>query len=309
MPGGTLKVDLGHCNLGDDNINSMAKLLSAYSRRFSYLNLSDNDISGSGIETFYHAVFKYPFLANPVDIDLSYNQLGTRVGYLTAIPGVRELSVAHNHLGDAAGRFRYSNIESLDISFNEAGDDAITQDAYTTSIKKLNAASNNIGELGALRIGVLNHTITDLNLANNHIGSNGMIGLTNNKTLRVLNLSNNGIDDAGLKNIDKFPYTEITLDDNQVTNVGARYLSLSPTLTRISLANNQVGALGAIAFSLDMYITDLDLANNNLSDTGAMALATHHFNILNVAHNNLSVMGLGALDEAKIRGDIKVLVE
>ena len=123
-------------------------------------------------------------------------------------------------LSELGAEFKFKHMESLDLSYQEIGEDTFL-DIHThflsriSSLTSLNLLRNKIGADGAESIAGSKHlaSLTSLNLGNNQIraaGAEAIAGSEHLASLTSLNLSQNGIGDAGIEAIRaRFPFAKV----------------------------------------------------------------------------------------------------
>jgi uncharacterized protein (TIGR02996 family) len=147
--------------------------------------------------------------------------------------------------------------------------------------------------------------LRDLNLQRNHVGPMvwWLPRLTTINHLRRLDLSGCDIDVTWLEMLAAWPglesVTELSLDANGLSNVGAEVLAASHyviNLTRLDLAANQIAASGCRSLAQSPRLAQLnrlDLSQNPLGNEGATALARSP-HLSNLTHLFLHHCQLGA---------------
>lgn len=129
-------------------------------------------------------------------LNLSYKNLSpedavTICIYLNRHPEIRSLDVSWNQIGDEGARVLAANttLTTLNVRANLIGDEGAKALAKNTSLKSLNVLCNRIGDEGAIALAT-NTSLTSLYVGSNNIGYIGARALAKNTSLTSLNVSN-----------------------------------------------------------------------------------------------------------------------
>lgn len=114
--------------------------------------------------------------------------------------------------------------------------------------------------------------------------------------LTELSLEENILTDQGLPSLLTLPHlSTLNLSKNCLTAQGARILAQSPALRRLNLYKNALGDEGAIFLSNHTGLLDLDLRETGVKDKGAQALALNKtLKILRLRYNQITDQGAEA---------------
>lgn len=182
----------------------------------------------------------------------------------------------------------FTNLKALNLLNNQIEDKEagalIEILLNNSSLETLNLGVNQIGKK---IIDLFAHsTLTNLYLASNLIGDEGIKGFSKNSNLRILNLIQNQIGDSGAKIlaqslINGHPLTEVYLNNNKIEVEGSKALGESlvsnKNLKILDLGFNNIESEGGEAFAYglayNLTLTDLDLSANLLKDRGVIACA------------------------------------
>ncbi len=231
-----------------------------------------------------------------------------------------KLSLPHINLDESCEiGYRNGTLTSLDLNFNQIGDDGARLLKGNRTITNLSLYANGITEKGAMALAssnVITHlrltanqigdtgaaafkdnpSITELDLADCGIGEQGAIDLAGNNTITSLRLDKNIIGDQGAAAFKDNPsITELDLVNCGIRAEGAIDLAGNKTITSLELGKNIIGNPGAAAFKDNPSITKLDLADCGIEEKGAIALAKNGvITRLNISGNAISDGGAAA---------------
>ena len=146
----------------------------------------------------------------------------------------------------------------------------------------------NVDDIKVLASTLTNNTnLTHLDMSSNNIGDEGAIelglSLTNNTTLQNLDISCNSIGSKGTWNIVRVISNSLryfNISSNKIGVNGVIYLSFlikERLLTTLIIENNDIEHKGARrlseALKVNTSLTELDISHNNIGDEGTIALA------------------------------------
>ena len=206
-------------------------------------------------------------------------------------------------------------INKLDLSFNEIGDDGAKALSKVLTLEELNFTGNKVTVVGAEALGksilikklslsgnpiyykVSDHikfqsmiksfcnntTITDLNLSCTIIPGEMIAQLINkNHIIKVLRLPLY-VTDIALKTIENNITLEaLTIDENNITDQGAYYLSTNKNLITLSIDRSNIGNWGAKVLSAHPTLQKLKLRDSDIGIEG-----TKYFYSTNIAEVTL----------------------
>ncbi|MEF9387367.1 GALA protein [Ralstonia solanacearum species complex bacterium KE056] len=202
-------------------------------------------------------------------------------------------------------------LESLNVTGAEIGNDGAQLLAANPSLKWLNAANGGIGADGA-RMLAASPVLMSLDLTQNAIGDAGVQALAGSRSLRYLAVRNCLVTDAStealalntkLTSLDLGNLVTETgneaeqagydLTANNITAPGAWMLAQSRSLKALSVqGNDQCGDDGVLALARNRTLTALNVAFTNMTSASAKALAD------NPVLTTLSVRWNYGLDDA-----------
>ena len=251
-------VDLAYKNISEDG---MAVLGSALGRSCTLkdLNLSRNPVGNAGLVTFCEAAYDSVALSTLQNVTLSECQIGpTGMESLTKLliqTACTSLRLASNPLGSLsvsslAALMQDSKVQMLVLESCAISDEGLSElcrKVIATGVKILDLSNNEIENNGATdlakRLSCWN-ALTDLKLANNMIGEEGMVTVSKALThLEALDATNTN---CGVQ--------------------GATSLILATGLKRLRLFNNTLSSNGfqAIAAIIsETNLLELDLGGND----------------------------------------------
>ena len=141
-------------------------------------------------------------------------------------------------------------------------------------------------------------SITDLRIAGDIVGAEGIVALAANTRLCRLDVNCNWIQDYGAAALCRSPsITTLNVCGCGITSWGARALARMPTLTWLNAASNMIRDDGAAALSVAPRLTFLDARHNAITSTGAVALAGS----ASLTHLNLGCNYVGESSAAALR--------
>jgi internalin A len=196
-----------------------------------------------------------------------------------------------------AGRLaELTQLTSLNMGYNEIGDEGAAALAPLTQLTSLDLVGNDIGAKGAVALAVLSQ-LTSLDLGHNKIGAEGAAALAALTQLTTLNLGYNEIGDKGASSLAALTQlTSLDLGHNKIGAEGASSLAALTQLTFLDLEFNQIGAEGASYLAALTQLTSLGLGGNQIGDEGASSLAAlTQLTSLNLGGNQIGDKGASSL--------------
>ena len=225
-------------------------------------------------------------------VDLDNNNIGDEgVKLLAPINSITELLIDNNNISDigAADIAQSKSITRLDIGINPIGDAGAKALAQNKVLTSLSFYRDSITDVGAAALG--KSTIKILFLDYNNIGSNGAVALAQNNALEVLTLFNNHIGDQGASALANLPNLFwLEADNNQIGDVGTVALSqglssmktgFNAVYAHLTLEDNNITDVGAYALAganFNPWVR-LDVNNNQLTSAGIEALKNKYKNV------------------------------
>ena len=196
-----------------------------------------------------------------------------------------------------AGRLaELTQLTSLNMGYNEIGDEGAAALAPLTQLTSLDLVGNDIGAKGAVALAVLSQ-LTSLDLGHNKIGAEGAAALAALTQLTTLNLGYNEIGDKGASSLAALTQlTSLDLGHNKIGAEGASSLAALTQLTFLDLEFNQIGAEEASYLAALTQLTSLGLGGNQIGDEGASSLAAlTQLTSLNLGGNQIGDKGASSL--------------
>ena len=183
-----------------------------------------------------------------------------------------KLSLPHINLGERCETgYRNGTLTSLNLDFNQIGDDGARLLKDNRTITNLSLYANGITEQGAMALASSN-VITHLTLTGNQIGDTGAAAFKNNQSITELDLANCGIGEQGAIDLaGNKTITLLKLRSNRIGNQGAAAFKDNPSITELDLTDCDIGAQGAIDLAGNKTITSLSLNKNRIGNQGAAA--------------------------------------
>ena len=276
------------------------KAMLQHSQALTELDFSSNKISDSGLDALLGGLM---LSASLVHLDVSDNKFSSKVGknlamYLLA-PSVKIRSIAVGACklsADVSAEFgrvlavntQLTCLNFAGTSFGKGGPLAVldvlpaSRSLVQLDLSGTGLDSKSMSSLAAAILG--NATITDLNLADNKLGSGKLAlkaALAKNKVLARLDLSNNGLKSSDVDDLAGSLERNATLkvlilDGNSYGNHGlehmCRALQANRGLLTLSMARSKVGDKGLVllpaAFSNNKFLHNLVLDGNSITDSG-----------------------------------------
>lgn len=206
------------------------------------------------------------------------------------------------------------NVTSINLCNNNIGDMGAVALAGVNTITELDLYGNNVGVIGVKALTISN--LKKLVLADNFIAykktSSEITDMTNafiaNKTITELNLYNCYIPDEMAAQIIRNNKTikKLDLSACYLSNEFLRYIGDNTTLGNLSLYNNDITDLGAKYISQNHSLIDIDFGNNaNITEIGAKFLGIHP--TLKTIHINGVMMTIEQLREAFLEESIEIV--
>ena len=279
------------------DVNKLNKMQGKDFEKVYYNNLKVLQLKGNNIPTsFNYANWKKQF--NPQDPDF--------VKLLARSSKVENVQLAQCNLNK-------NDADALVLALDP------TRPNYTSNIRVLNLARNNLGKEGVKTLAAIfekNHTIEALDLSGNKFGVSGAqtlaAALANNKSVKFLNIFANKIDVDGARAFEKAFKTNNTLEfidfgHNRLRDEGlmslARGLASNPNsgIKNLGLRFNFITEDGVIEFFKKVYASgkytgklySLYLKNNNISEFGL-------YNIIRIMGNYNVKLHLDVLDKMRM---------
>jgi len=193
-------------------------------------------------------------------------------------------------------------LELLDFSFNNIGNDGAVAISRLTYLTHLDLRNNNIGNDGAISIAQHVTGLTYLDLRNNNLSDEGVRDINNLPHLTHLDLGHNNIGTDGIVAITEHltGLTSLELGNNNIGSDGAISIAKNLTgLTNLNIGQNDIGDEGANAISSLSGLASLNLARNNIGNDGVVSIAKHLSGLTNLYlwYNNISVDGVISIAE------------
>jgi len=194
------ELDVSGNPIGDDGMTLISSELQ-YNNVLTELGMQLCGLSVKGIllcimtwlddqYTFCTGVICINKLCSLQVLNISYNDIGDDIGAIVSKNQLNELKAIDCGITPtgarslAAGLLCNNSIRKLCISKNQIGDDGITAIAetfYNSCIETLNVSDCGITHTGAISLSaglVVNGSIKNLNVSQNHIGDDGIVLLT-----------------------------------------------------------------------------------------------------------------------------------
>ncbi len=202
-----------------------------------------------------------------------------------------KLSLTHLSLDNPCDiGYRNGTLTSLNLNFNQIGDDGARLLKDHRTITNLSLNGNGITEQGAMAL-VSSDVITHLILTDNKIGDTGAAAFKSNSTITYLKLARCGISFWGAKDLAcNKTITSLTLSFNNIGDQGAAAFKDQQSITNLMLGECGIGERGAIELADNKTITSLNLSKNIIGNEGAAAFKDNQ----SITDLNLSQCGIGA---------------
>jgi Leucine-rich repeat (LRR) protein len=206
------------------------------------------------------------------------------------------------------------NIKIIDLFCNNIGDTGAVALAEVNTLEEVSLYDNKIEVKGA--IALANSNLKKLDLSDNFIAykktSSEITDMTNafvaNKTIAELNLYNCYVPDEMAAQIIRNNKTikKLDLSACYLSNESLRYIGDNTTLENLSLYNNNITDLGAKYISQNHSLIDIDFGNNaNITEIGAKFLGIHP--TLKTIHINGVMMTIDQLREAFLEESVEIV--
>ena len=200
-----------------------------------------------------------------------------------------------------SGGIKCSNIEILELSFNDIGDEGALALAHSIesclSLHTLNLSCNCVGDDGAMAIVkaiVSKHDKNfSLHLWNNNItkyGANALLQIMANININSLDIDSRNIGSSGAAAV-SLSLTKYKNERQALTDA----LNCFGDLLELNLSCNSIGDDGAKALAdalkkcCNIKLTSLNLSSNSIGDDGAKALADALKNCCNIKLTSLNL--------------------
>lgn len=250
---------LGSNNIGDDEL---IKFLQAFSQEtgippLKFLDLISNQIGDSGVQALAIALLNFPDLLELHLTDNNIRDAGAQAlfGVLADLQQLQKLILAVNLIGPDG----VNNIKNL-----------------PKSLQELDISSNRLG-LGAKKVleAIPGSGLQIVNLANNRIVAEALVGFTTDSVLEDLDLSNNLLSNGtrwlapALKNLRVLHLGNNKLTAADIENLVAQGLGNLQTLI---LDDNKFGDTESLARNLGKLLQTLSLKSTGLTPKDARTL-------------------------------------
>jgi hypothetical protein len=219
----------------------------------------------------------------------------------------RQIDLSDESLGDE-GVFRLvdaligcisSNVEEINLTGNEIGDNAAKRLATIKNLKKLIASENNIGPQGAQALA--GTMLEELDLNGNPIQNEGIHYLAQNKTLSKLKAAGCEISSKGASEFfsTNTSVKELDFSENNIGNEGVSELHRNSTLQGLDLTHTLLTYQGAEFISKNRSLKILNLTSNSLGDKGAQALCRTSLEKICLINNGIGDAGIASFAHSK----------
>ena len=329
----TLQIlDISHNNISDDGTIAIIRTLHSHCRNNSIMGIANNEMINEGCIT-KSALQK---------LNMSYNKISSKgivtlSDHLKTNITLQELMISWNdcenlivldganilcnmsgkHFGDVGTAlvssflWHKSNIQKLDISYNNISDDGtVAISEYLSSnntLQQLDLSHNQVSSLGIINMSTAllrNTTLQILDISHNNISDDGTIaiirtlhshcrnnsimGIANNEminegciiksALQKLNMSYNNISSKGIVTLSDHLKTNITLQELMISwNDCENLIVLDGANILCNMSGKHFGDVGTALVSSFLWhksnIQKLDISHNNISDDGVVAIS------------------------------------
>ena len=294
--------------------------------QITVLDLSNNSINYEGIQML---TYQEGLCFNLIELNLAENMLDYKAAkYLTEaeFKALDKLNISKNYIGPLgmqilAEKGLFPNLRELNVSENnllKEGARALANGEVFKDIISLYIEGNDINDYGVFLLGSGNlKNISDLFLARNKIGDDGLAHIYKFKDLEILDLQNNiltykGVINLCVKNFKNIK--RINLDNNHIGIEGTYILCSQENniIRSLSLVRNDICTKGAELISILhlQNIYDLNISDNFINDLGFYFLCKGKLSKLkrlDVSLNRISDKGLVYLTEANFINNLNYL--
>jgi Ran GTPase-activating protein (RanGAP) involved in mRNA processing and transport len=298
--------------LTEDSSRALANILRAQVETLRELDLSQNPLKGSGLETLMDSLVHDHPPSRLHSLNLTKTMLGVQgataiASLLNHNTSLKELNLSSNNLGTRGVKIiapalqSNRSLESLNLSsnkINSKGGNVIAKAiecSTESNLKVLDMSSNKIGDAGIqtfAKLLTMDKKIEGFFAGCTNIGPEGALHLATvlefNYRLRHLKLQGNQIGPVGakflLEGLAKNQSTALEKFDLSYNAIGvegaahiAQALKENPKLTHLNLSGNGIGSEGcqkiAEALTYNLSLRELTLTNNQIENSGAFSLA------------------------------------
>ena len=294
--------------------------------QITVLDLSNNSINYEGIQML---TYQEGLCFNLIELNLAENMLDYKAAkYLTEaeFKALDKLNISKNYIGPLgmqilAEKGLFPNLRELNVSENKLlkeGARALANGEVFKDIISLYIEGNDINDYGVFLLGSGNlKNISELFLARNKIGDDGVAHIYKFKDLEILDLQNNILTYKGVINLCGKNFKNIkriNLDNNHIGIEGTYILCSQENniIRSLSLVRNDICTKGAELISILhlQNIYDLNISDNFINDLGFYFLCKGKLSKLkrlDVSLNRISDKGLVYLTEANFINNLNYL--
>ena len=278
-----------------------------------------NDVTLTKLKLSYKKITDAQFqvlmrlLANNTKIttlDVSGNNLSTESAKLLALnPTLQHLDLSRNAIDEDGACLLAGNHKLLSLNLNSNNPYYLEHSQkYRTTSHTIEAQCSTLKAQNLKKIGdkaakafALNKTLQYLDVSCNDIGTDGVIELAGNNTLKSLNIHSNHMISLSAVIALAINKTLRYLSVNNISPEGVEMLAATRTLEYLNVNSNSINRQVLVTLAANESIKSLDVSDCKIDDDGVSILARNQtFKELIIACNNMGPKGAKSLAENSI---------